>query len=60
VQRRLGIDLGLTLGQPLPPLNSTRAVDITRRLMTRAAQTGASDHALETASHALHRRLSDN
>jgi hypothetical protein len=33
VQRRLGIDLGLALGQPLPPLTSRQAADVMRRLM---------------------------
>ena len=38
VQRRLGVDLGLALGQPLPPLHSRLAADVTRRLMQWAAQ----------------------
>src|SRR5262249_29764448 len=38
VQRRLGVDLGLALGQPLPPLHSRLAADVTRRLMRWAAQ----------------------
>ena len=33
VQRRLGIDLGLPIGQPVPPLHSRQAADITRKLM---------------------------
>jgi hypothetical protein len=33
VQRRLGVDLGLALGQPLPPLHSRQAADVMRRLM---------------------------
>jgi hypothetical protein len=33
VQRRLGVDLGLALGQPLPPLHSRLAADVTRRVM---------------------------
>ncbi|MBI3823310.1 MAG: HEAT repeat domain-containing protein [Planctomycetes bacterium] len=32
VQRRLGVDLGIGLGQPLPPANSKQAGDIVRRL----------------------------
>jgi len=32
VQRRLGIDLGIGLGQPLPPVNSRQAGEIVRRL----------------------------
>ncbi len=38
VQRRLGIDMGLALGQPLPPLHSRLAADVTRRLMSWVAQ----------------------
>jgi hypothetical protein len=34
VQRSLGVDLGLALGQPMPSLNSSRAIEVTRRLMT--------------------------
>jgi HEAT repeats len=37
VQRCLGVDLGLALGQPMPSLNSGRAIEVTRRLMTWAA-----------------------
>jgi hypothetical protein len=32
VQRRLGVDLGIGLGQPLPPVNSRQANEIVRRL----------------------------
>ena len=38
VQRRLGVDLGLGLGQPLPPLQSRQAAEITRRVMQWASQ----------------------
>jgi HEAT repeats len=38
VQRRLGIDLGIGLGQPLPPVNSRQAGDIVRRLIAWANQ----------------------
>jgi hypothetical protein len=38
VQRRLGVDLGLGLGQPLPALHSRQATDITRRVMRWANQ----------------------
>lgn len=41
VQRRLGVDMGLALGQPLPPLHSKQAADVTRRLMAWAAQQDA-------------------
>jgi hypothetical protein len=33
VQRRLGVDMGLAMGQALPPLHSRLAADVTRRLM---------------------------
>jgi HEAT repeat protein len=38
VQRRLGVDMGLALGQPLPPVHSRPAVEVTRRVMLWAAQ----------------------
>ncbi len=38
VQRRLGVDLGLALGQPLPPIHSRQAAEVTRRVMMWAAQ----------------------
>jgi HEAT repeat protein len=38
IQRRLGVDLGLGLGQPLPPIHSRQAAEITRRVMMWAAQ----------------------
>jgi hypothetical protein len=38
VQRRLGVDLGMGLGQPLPPIHSRQAAEITRRVMHWAAQ----------------------
>jgi hypothetical protein len=38
IQRRLGIDIGLGLGQPLPPVHSRQAAEITRRVMMWAAQ----------------------
>jgi hypothetical protein len=38
VQRRLGIDLGLAVGQPLPTVNSRQAAEITRRVMFWANQ----------------------
>ena len=33
VQRRLGVDLGLALGEPPPPNHSRQAAEVTRRLM---------------------------
>ncbi len=38
VQRRLGVDLGIGLGQPLPPVNSRQAGDIVRRLVAWVSQ----------------------
>jgi hypothetical protein len=38
VQRLLGVDLGLGLGQPLPPLHSRQAADVTRRVVAWATQ----------------------
>jgi HEAT repeat protein len=38
VQRRLGVDLGLAVGQPLPSVNSRQAAEITRRVMFWATQ----------------------
>jgi hypothetical protein len=43
IQRRLGIDLGLALGQALPPVHSRQAADITRRVMMWAAQNDTED-----------------
>ena len=38
IQRRLGVDLGLGLGQPMPQVHSRQAADITRRVMVWASQ----------------------
>jgi len=38
IQRRLGVDLGLAIGQPLPPVHTRQATDVTRRVMAWAAQ----------------------
>src|SRR4029077_6340269 len=38
VQRRLGVDLGLAVGQPLPPIHTRHAAEVTRRVMMWAAQ----------------------
>ena len=38
VQRRLGVDLGMGIGQPLPAVHSRQAADITRRVMQWAIQ----------------------
>ncbi len=37
-QRLLGVDLGIVPGEPLPPLNSRKAAEITRRVMSWAAE----------------------
>lgn len=58
VQRCLGVDLGLALGQPLPPLNSPRAIDVTRRLMTWAVQPDVADNVLESPFSTTFSRLS--
>ena len=38
IQRRLGVDLGLGLNQPLPPIHSRQAAEITRRVMLWASE----------------------
>jgi HEAT repeat protein len=38
VQRRLGVDLGLQRGQPLPPVQSRKAAEVARQLMIWALQ----------------------
>jgi HEAT repeat protein len=43
IQRRLGVDLGLGLGQPLPPVHSRQAAEVTRRVMRWAMQFDAQD-----------------
>ncbi len=43
VQRRLGVALGLTEGQPLPPVHSRQAAEVARRLLTWATQHEALD-----------------
>ena len=47
VQRCLGVDLGLALGQPMPGLNSSRAIEVTRRLMTWSAKPEQVESVLE-------------
>ncbi len=37
VQRRLGVDLGLPVGQPLPAVHTRQAAEVTRRVMLWAA-----------------------
>jgi hypothetical protein len=48
VQRRLGVDMGLAMGQALPSVNSNRAVEVQRRLMSWAAKVEHSENALDT------------
>jgi hypothetical protein len=43
IQRRLGVDLGLALGQALPPIHSRQAADITRRVMLWATENDNDD-----------------
>src|SRR5262249_57165264 len=49
VQRRLGVDLGLAVGQPLPPLHSRLAAEGTRRVMAWSEK----PHQLQTASRRI-------
>ncbi len=62
VQRYLGVDLGLALGQALPAPSSAKAIDVTRRLMTWAATPAPSEnlHDGGTIPAAALRRLSNN
>jgi hypothetical protein len=48
VQRRLGVDLGLAMGQPLPPVQSRQAADVTRRVMSWASQSELADQVSST------------
>lgn len=48
VQRRLGVDLGLTIGQALPSVTSRQAADITRKVMTWAREAELADAAEDT------------
>jgi len=41
VQRYLGVDLGLAVDQPVPPVQSRLAAEVTRRVMAWAAQPDA-------------------
>jgi hypothetical protein len=47
VQRCLNVDLGLPIGQPLPPVNSRQAAEVTRRVMLWAAQPAAEEVAAQ-------------
>jgi hypothetical protein len=48
VQRRLGVDLGLGLGQPLPAVQSRQAAEITRRVMHWATQANEEENLAAT------------
>jgi HEAT repeat protein len=48
VQHRLGVDLGLAMGQPLPPVQSRQAADVTRRVMAWASQSEHADQVSRT------------
>jgi hypothetical protein len=50
IQRRLGVDLGLALGQPLPAVHTRQAADVMRRLMKWAEVTApdSQENALDT------------
>jgi HEAT repeat protein len=50
VQRRLSVDMGLSHGQPLPPVHSRQATEVTRRLMAWAAQEAKSQQPAAVAS----------
>jgi hypothetical protein len=49
VQRRLGVDLGLVPGEPLPPIHSRQAAEVTRRVLCWAS---THDQANDEAVHA--------
>jgi hypothetical protein len=49
VQRRLGPDMGLVPGQPLPQLHSRQAAEVTRRVMTWAAQHDLPENVVDSA-----------
>lgn len=49
VQRRLGVDLGLSIGQPLPQVNSRQAAEVTRRVMKWASAGDADGASSEMA-----------
>ena len=51
IQRRLGVDLGLGLGQPLPPVHSRQAADISRRVMGWAANYDGADDLENSGAH---------
>lgn len=59
VQRRLGTDMGLAMGQPLPAVNSSRAVEVQRRLMTWSSKAEHSENALDTNFPAILPRPTD-
>jgi len=50
IQRRLGVDMGLGLGHPLPPVHSRQAAEITRRVMVWATQFDAPEDVEDSRS----------
>ncbi len=53
VQRRVGVSMGLTRGQPLPPVQSRQAADVARRVLLWASQVDGFDEA--AVAHPLQR-----
>ncbi len=49
VQRRLGVDFGLNLDAPLPPIHSRQATEVTRRVMMWAAQQDLPENVVDSA-----------
>jgi hypothetical protein len=47
VQRRLGVDLGLQQGQPLPAVHTRQAAEVARRLLAWSAQAGPKGEELD-------------
>jgi hypothetical protein len=47
VQRRLKVELGLVAGQPLPPIHSRQATEISRRVRSWAAQFDLTDESAQ-------------
>jgi hypothetical protein len=52
VQKRLGVDLGLPVGQPPPPVQSRQAAEVTRRVMRWATEQGSPQEQQPQASAA--------
>src|SRR5438874_12708603 len=54
VQRRLKVELGLAGGQPLPPVHSRQATEISRRVRSWAAQYDLTEEPLSAGPHLDH------